>query len=60
MMKEVSCKQMQLDSTTNLHPSSKAAWETVAYPHQFQDTTVQQSGNITYRIIMTAQQFEAI
>lgn len=32
MMKEVSCKQMQLDllSTTDLHPSTEAAWETLA------------------------------
>lgn len=32
MMKEASCKQMHLDllSTTNVHPSTKAAWETVA------------------------------
>ena len=33
MMKEVSFKQMQLDlsSATDLHPSTKAAWETCAF-----------------------------
>lgn len=71
MMKEVSCKQVQLDllSTTNVCPSTKTAWETLALlviypPTSSRDTTapcVTRTAifRFTYHIIMTTEQFGA-